>query len=115
MAHIKAGKLRALAVMQNGRSALLPDVPTIREASGIANIAAPAWSAFLPPRATPAEIRERLESAIRQALGDPDIRGKLAATGLEVIALPAAQFAEVLRAESTYNAQTIRRPGYKPD
>lgn len=115
MPHIKAGKLRPLAVMQSERSALLADVPTFREASGIENIAAPAWFAFLAPRATPANIRDLLERAIAQALADPAVRDKLAASGLDVIALPAIRFAEVIRSESAYNAQTIRRLGYKPD
>lgn len=112
---IKAGKLRALAVMQNERSGLLPNVPTFSEATGIENIAAPAWFAFLAPAATPVEIRNRLEQAIRQALNEPDLRAKLAAMGLDVVALPATRFAGIIRAESAYNAQTIRRLGYKPE
>ena len=115
MPQIRTGKLRALAVMQGERSALLPDVPTLREATGIEGIAAPAWFAFSAPAATPVEVRGILEQSIRNALADPEIRGKLAATGLDVVALPSAQFAEIIRAESAYNAKTIKRLGYRPE
>jgi len=115
MPHIKAGKLRALAVMQQQRSSLLQDIPTFGEATGIDNIAAPAWFAFLAPAAVPSEIRGRLEQAIRAALANPDVHTKLAAAGLDVVALPAAQFAEIMRSESADNARVIRRLGYKPE
>jgi tripartite-type tricarboxylate transporter receptor subunit TctC len=101
--------------MQQDRSPLLPDVPTFREATGIDNIAAPAWFAFLAPGTVPADIRERLERAILQAVADSGVRSKLTAAGLDVIAVPSAQFKEIIRTESAYNARTIRRLGYKPD
>ena len=113
--HIKAGKLRALAVMQDERSALLPGVPTFREATGIPNIDAPAWFAFLAPAGIPSDIRNRLEQAIIQAVTEPEVNAKLATMGLDVAALPSARFAEIMRAESNYNARTIKRLGYRPD
>ena len=113
--HIKAGKLRALGLMQEERSALLPGIPTFREATGIANIDAPAWFAFLAPAGVPADIRTRLEQGIRQAVTDAEIQATLATMGLDVVAIPSERFAEIIRAESNYNARTIKRLGYRPD
>jgi tripartite-type tricarboxylate transporter receptor subunit TctC len=113
--YIRSGKLRALAVMQNERSALLPDVPTLKEATGIDGILAPAWFALSAPAKVPAEIRARLEKEIRRALAQPDIRAKLAGAGLDLVSLPAARMAEVIAAEATYNIATVKRLGFKPE
>jgi tripartite-type tricarboxylate transporter receptor subunit TctC len=113
--HIRSGKLRALAVMQAERSALLADVPTLKESTGIDGILAPAWFAFSAPAKTPADVRTRLEDAIRRALSEPDVKAKLAGAGLDVVALPAARMAEMIRSETAYNAATIKRLGFRPD
>jgi tripartite-type tricarboxylate transporter receptor subunit TctC len=113
--HIRSGKLRALAVLLPERSALLADVPTLKESTGIEGILAPAWFAFSAPAKTPAEIRARLEQEIRRALGVAEVKAKLAGGGLDVVALPAPQMADIIRAETAYNAATIKRLGFKPD
>lgn len=113
--HIKAGKLKALAVMQGERSALLPEVPTLREATGLQGISAPAWFSFAAPAGVPAEIRSRLEREIRRALADASVHAKLGGAGLDVVAHPAERMAEIIRAETAYNAATIKRLGFKPD
>jgi len=113
--HIRAGKLLALAVMQDARSPLLPDVPTFKEATGIDGVRAPAWFGFSAPAKVPADIRARLEKEITRALNDPDIKGKLTASGMDVVALPAARMADVIRDEAAYNVATIKKLGFKPD
>ena len=113
--HIRSGKLRALAVMQGERSALLAEVPTFREATGIDNILAPAWFGFTAPARVPADVLARLEQEIRRALAEPEVRAKLTGAGLDVVALPSARMAEVIRAESAYNAATIKRLGFRPE
>ena len=115
LAHIRSGKLLALAVMQPERSALLPAVPTLQEASGIGGILAPAWFGFTAPAGVPVEIRGRLEQEILRALTEPDLRAKLTAAGMDLVALPAARMAEVMRAETAYNTVVIKRLGYKPE
>ena len=113
--HIRSGRLRALAVMQGERSALLADVPTLREATGIEGILAPAWFGFTAPARVPPDILAKLEQEIRRALADPEVKAKLAGAGLDVVALPAARMAEVIRTESAYNAATIKRLGFRPE
>ena len=115
MAHIRAGKLRALAIMQEERSALLPEVPTLREAAGINGILAPAWFAFSASAKVPPEILARLEKELLRALADPELKAKLAGAGLDIVALPAARMAQIIRSETAYNAATVKRLGFKPD
>lgn len=112
---IRSGKLRALAVMQRERSALLPDVPTLKEATGIEGIAAPAWFAFSAPAKVPAQIRARLEQAILHALAEPEVKSRLGGAGMDIVALPAARMAEVIATETTYNLATVKRLGFKPE
>jgi len=113
--HIRAGKLRALAVLQNDRSPQLPDVPTLKEASGISDVQAPAWFALSMPAGTPADIRARLEGELRKALDQTEVKATLARAGLDVVALPGARMGEVMAAEAAYNAAAVKRLAYKLD
>ena len=112
---IHAGKLRALAVLQNERSPLLPDVPTLKEATGIADVQAPAWFALSMPASVPADIRSRLEAELRKALDQAEVRAMLAKAGLDVVALPGARMGELMAAEAAYNLMTVKRLAYKPE
>lgn len=113
--HIRAGKLRALAVLQNERSPQLPDVPTLKEATGITDVQAPAWFALSMPAGTPADIRARLEGELRKALELTEVKAVLARAGLDVVALPGARMGEVMAAEAAYNAAAVKRLAYKLD
>jgi tripartite-type tricarboxylate transporter receptor subunit TctC len=77
--HIRAGKLRALAVGTAERSPALPDVPTVAEF--LPGFEASAWVAVAAPKATPAEIVERLNREINAGLADPKIKARLAELG----------------------------------
>lgn len=81
--HIKAGKLRALAVTSPARIATLPDVPTVAEA-GVPGYEIGAWYMLMGPASLPAPVRDTLASAVNRALQAPDIREKLVALGTEV-------------------------------
>ena len=113
--HIKAGKLRALAVMQGERTALLPEVPTFAETTGIRSIEAPAWFAFSTHAKAPPEVRAKLADEIRAVLADKDVKAKLAGAGLDVVALPPERMAEIIRAELAYNAASVKCLGYRPE
>ncbi len=113
--HIRSGKLRPLAVLQGERSALLPDVPTLKEATGIDDVQAPAWFALSMPAGVPVEIRNRLEREVHQALAEPEVKTRLTRAGLDVVGLPAARMAQIVAAELTYNADTVKRLAYKPE
>jgi tripartite-type tricarboxylate transporter receptor subunit TctC len=81
--HVKAGKLRALAVTSAARSTLLPEVPTFAEA-GLPGVEISSWYAFLVPSGTPTALRDRLGRDIEEVLARAPIRQKLGEYGLGV-------------------------------
>ena len=83
--HIKAGKLRALAITSARRSPLLPEVPTLEEA-GIKGATVYSWQAFATPKGLPADIKAQLHGALVGALNDPSVKGKLLELGFEIVA-----------------------------
>jgi len=98
MPQIKAGKLTALAVATQRRSAALPDVPTLREA-GIEDVFADAWMGFVVPARTPAPVVKRLQDEIGRVLADPQVREKLRAQYMDVVANSPAEFRAVMNAD----------------
>ena len=82
LAHVRAGKLRALAVTGTARSAALPDVPTIAE-QGLPGFEASLWQAIVAPAATPVEIVARLNREVSAVLADPEVRAAFAQHGVE--------------------------------
>ena len=80
--HVKAGALRALAVTSPRRSALLPAVPSLREA-GVKDFEFAQWLALLAPAGTPPDIVNRLNGALRATLATPDIKEKFEAQAME--------------------------------
>jgi tripartite-type tricarboxylate transporter receptor subunit TctC len=82
--HIRAGRLRALAVTSETRSAAMPDVPTVAET--VPGYEASAWFGLAAPRGTPTEIIERLNKEVNAALADPKLQAQLAGLGGTLIA-----------------------------
>ena len=80
VSQVRGGQLRGLAVTMPQRSELLPDVPTSAEA-GMPQFVADVWTVLYAPPATPAPIVERLNAAVRGALAEPSVRGRLAELG----------------------------------
>lgn len=80
--HVKAGRLRALAVTDTSRSNVLPDVPTMHEA-GVKDFQFTQWLALLAPANTPREVVARLNEALRAALNSKDVREKFAQQGFD--------------------------------
>jgi tripartite-type tricarboxylate transporter receptor subunit TctC len=89
--HIKAGKLRALAITSAKRSPLLPEVPTLEEL-GVKGAMVYSWQAFAAPKGLPADIKARLHEALVAALNDPQVKGKLLDIGFEIVANTPEQF-----------------------
>lgn len=83
LAHIKSGRLRALAVTTSTRVASLPGVPTVAE-SGVPGYEIGAWYMLMGPAALPRDVRARLSAAMTETLKTPDVREKLAAMGTEI-------------------------------
>lgn len=105
--YINAGKLRALAVASDARSALVPEVPTMREA-GYPQVAGSAWNGVVAPAGVPPEIVARLNAAIAQVLQAPDTREHFTALGMEAGGGSPEAFARFLRAESRKWARVIK-------
>ncbi|MFN0160055.1 MAG: tripartite tricarboxylate transporter substrate binding protein [Burkholderiales bacterium] len=105
--HLRAGKLRALAVASLTRSALLPDTPTMTEA-GLSGFEAVGLAAFMAPAGTPPEHIARLQRETAAVVAVPEVRERLLAMGLEIVANSPAEFAEYLRSESAKWGKLIR-------
>jgi tripartite-type tricarboxylate transporter receptor subunit TctC len=112
--HVKAGKIRALAVTTAQRSAVAPDIPTIAE-SGVPGFEVSAWDGIWAPAGTPPAIVDRLNDAIRASLEDPPIREALFQRGAEPVpGTPAALGAHVV-AEAARWAKVVRDSGATVD
>jgi tripartite-type tricarboxylate transporter receptor subunit TctC len=108
--HIKAGKLRALAVTGATRSPQLPDVPTVMEA-GVPNYEAYVWMGLLAPRGTPPAIVERLHRDVLAVLAQDDVKRYMATAGIEIVGSTPAQFGAFFRQEKDLWAKVIRDTG----
>lgn len=97
--HIRAGKLKALAVTGEKRAAALPDVPTTAEA-GIGDLVVYSWQAAAAPKGLPADVRAKLESEIAAAINSPDATKQFNDIGFDVVASNGTQFTEFLAAET---------------
>jgi tripartite-type tricarboxylate transporter receptor subunit TctC len=91
--HIRAGKLRALAVTSSKRIAILPDTPTLDEA-GVKGVDVFSWQAVLAPRGLPPDVRARLHAGVVAALNDEKVKEQFTSQGFEIVANTPAQFAE---------------------
>jgi tripartite-type tricarboxylate transporter receptor subunit TctC len=110
--HIKAEKLRALAVTTEKRSELLPDVPTIAET--VPGYEASGWLGIGAPRNTPAEIVDKLNKEISAALTDPKIEARLVELGGAPLLLSAADFGRLMAEETDKWRKVIRAANIRP-
>jgi tripartite-type tricarboxylate transporter receptor subunit TctC len=112
--HIRAEKMRPLAVTALRRSELVADVPSVREL-GYAQLESLAWIGLLAPARTPAEIVERLATETRKALAAPEARTTLSRAGFDVVGSTPAEFQSWQKAEIAKWGKVIRTTGAKPD
>ncbi len=112
--HVKAGKLRALAVTTAQRSSVAPDVPTLAE-SGLAGYEISSWQAVFAPAGTPGAIVERLYSEIARILKTPDISKRLSELGLDLSGMPPAELAALVKADVPRLGKVVRESGAKAE
>jgi len=108
--HIKAGKLRPLAVTGTKRSPQLPDVPTMAEAE-VPGYEAYVWLGLMAPKATPQSIITRLNREVVAALATPEVRAYMATAGIEIVGSTPAEFGVFFRAERDQWAKVVRETG----
>lgn len=110
--HVRAGKLRAIAVGSARRDPALPEVPTLGEA-GLPGFLSQSWYGVVVKAGTPADTVQKLQAAITAALADPRLRQALEPTGLEFIGSSSTEFAAFLKSEAARYGEAIRLSGTK--
>jgi tripartite-type tricarboxylate transporter receptor subunit TctC len=113
--HVKSGKLRALGLAGATRSTLLPDVPTVDEATGLRGVQAGSWLGFLAPAGTPKTIIARLNEAAVETVRASDIRTRLISQGSDPVGNTPQEFSAFLRADYDKNGAAVKHAGLKVD
>jgi tripartite-type tricarboxylate transporter receptor subunit TctC len=111
---IKAGKLRALAVTSEQRSAALPEVPTMVEA-GIWRESPQTWWALVAPRGTPPAIIARLNTDLAQILKQPDVAERYGTLGISIAHTTPEQVMAMVREEGPPLAKVLKAAGVEPE
>jgi len=114
IAHVKAGRLNALATGGSQRSPLAPDVPTLGEL-GLRDADTDIWYALWAPARTPPDVIARVNASLRAALAEPDVRDALARQGMQVLTGTPAQLAERERTEAARWSQIVKAAGIKAE
>ena len=111
--HIRAGKLRALAVTTATRSDVLPDVPSMAEF--VPGYEASNWNGICAPKNTSAEIIDRVNQAINAGLAEPKIKARLAELGGVILPGSPADFGKLIAEETEKWGKVIRAANIKPE
>ncbi len=112
--HVRAGRLRALAVTSSKRAPALPDVPTVQE-SGVKNFEVTLWFGVFAPAQTPRAIVERLNKVFTTAISTPQVRDALLIQGLQPETTTSAEFAKYLDSEISKWREVARKANLKPE
>lgn len=110
--NIKAGRLRALAILSRERSSVLPNVPTLHE-SGFPGYDMVSWQCVAAPTGTPKSVIDRLYTEIAAVLKTPAIRDKMAPLGARVVANTPDEFAKYLKDETAKWSKAVQDAGIK--
>lgn len=114
ISHIKAGKLRPLAVLQGNRSPLMPDVPTLEEL-GIKGITLGSWTALLAPAGTPPEIVARLSAEVARIMALPEVRERLVTLYQEPAGSTPAELSATVQTDLAKWRRIATESNFKPN
>ena len=109
LTHIKAGKLKALAVTADKRADVLPQVPTLAEA-GVKEADVYSWQAVAAPKGLPADVKTKLHGALMTALKDPELRKRFTEQGFEIVGNTSAEF-EAFQAQELARWKNVIQTG----
>ncbi len=112
--HVRAGKLRALAVAGSRRASVVPELPTIAEA-GVPGYAVDGWYAMLMPAQTPPRIIARFADGLHRVLQAAEVKQRLAAQGIDTATSTPAQLRTIIAADLAKWAKVVRDAGIKPE
>src|SRR5688572_21598116 len=112
--HVRAGRLRALAVTTNKRIAAAPDLPTVEEV-GYPGYEVTNWHGLVAPKGLPRDIVERLNREIGEVVKSEEMKKNLTAEGLEPAGGSPERFAQILKSEMTRWAKVVQQAGIKID
>jgi tripartite-type tricarboxylate transporter receptor subunit TctC len=115
MAHVRAGKLRALAVTTLRRNPGAPEIPTVAEALNIPDYEVDSWYALFAPAKTPPEIVARMQKEIARAVQLPDVKPKLLEQGADPVGSTPEELDRVVKSELRRWAEVIRDAKIKLD
>ena len=109
-AHVRSGKLRALAVADKKRSPVLPEIPTVGEA-GFPGVESGTWYGFLAPAGTPHATIDAFRSAVVATMAVPDMKTRLLAQGVDIVGSTPREFDQMLREEIAKWTKLVRSAG----
>jgi tripartite-type tricarboxylate transporter receptor subunit TctC len=112
--HVQAGRLKVLAITTRTRSATIPNVPTVAQA-GLPGFEVSLWLGFMAPAGTPADIVNRLNKEINEAVASAPVRERFARLGLEALTATPQEFGALIRSETAKWAEMIRKSGARVD
>jgi len=112
--HVKSGKLKALAVTGEQRTALAPEIPTVAE-SGLAGYEVYGWYGFAAPARTPRAIINRLHNELAKIAHNPKMKARLAGQGLELVGSNPEEFDAFIRTEVAKWSAVLKAAGVKPE
>ena len=110
--HVKAGKMKILAVTADKRDPAVPNVPTLAEA-GVPGIEVYSWQAFVAPKGLPANVKARLQPALIAAIKHPDVVKKFSEQGFEVVGNSPEEFTRFLNEELARWKQVVDAGGIR--
>jgi tripartite-type tricarboxylate transporter receptor subunit TctC len=113
IAMVKGKRVRPLAALTEKRLSVLPEVPTARE-QGV-DLISVQWYAILTPAGTPRPIVDRLVSELHKAVNSPDLKDRLAASGIDTVTSTPDQLRELIRSETVLYAKVVKAAGIKPE